>query len=165
MDFNNRRESTMKKMILFALFLSLLGGCTSHTTKAKKPTGEYQWQYRNPDNKQVTDGWLHNEKIVATNTCKIEALKVTAPSPSCSQSAPVIQDCSGLVGFAEGLCRGSNSSASGRLNCDYSATQAAMNAQKEIYESCLALKGWDKVWVPYEQPLQQAQSNSSTSKQ
>lgn len=154
----------MKRMMFVVLSLSIIGGCASHTTKAEKPTGEYQWQYRNPDNKQITAEWLRNESIVATNTCKIEALKVTAPSPSCTQRAPVIQDCSGLVGFAAGFCQSSNASARGRLDCDYSATKAALNAQEEIYESCLALKGWDKVWVPYEQPLQQAQADSKNSK-
>ncbi len=132
------------------LLLAFVVGCSSHTHKAEKPHGEYKWHYRNPDKKELSKSDLENELLMSTNACKIEALKIVAPSPSCTSSPGYLQSCSGLVGFARGMCDASNSRALGRIKCDSSATDEARSNQKQIYTSCMILRGWESVWVPDE---------------
>ena len=135
------------KILQLLLLVSLVTGCLSNPVK-KAPEGEYKWS-----NKKLYDSaekgltsWkeVDHQFVVDTNTCKIEALKIPIPSPSCTQAYR--RDCSGLQGFAAGICQ----SQSNKPRCDYSSVNAAYDAQKEIKESCLILRGWEKKWIHFD---------------
>ena len=89
-----------------------------------------------------------NYRFIKTkNTCKIDSLKVPIPSPSCYVvPAP---DCSYYNGFARGACMAQDP----REVCDYSSVNTAKNAQNEIFEACMQLEGWIKVWKPLKMPI------------
>lgn len=132
----------MKRLAIFAC--AMFFGCAVQTNSLPEPQGEYKWRRSTTDVDWVSESELRHEFIVATNTCKIEALKIPVPSPSCTQ--PPRKDCTGLSGFARGFCLGYTP----QRQCDYSATNTARRAQVEIYESCMILRGWEKVWVPWD---------------
>jgi hypothetical protein len=112
------------------------------------PAPQGIWDWINPDlEASVSAGTTSRPQadhdfVVAKNTCKIEALKLPIPSPACWQPPP--QDCTGKVGFDLGFCQGYRP----RARCDYSAVNAARQAQDEIFRSCMSLRGWSPVWVP-----------------
>lgn len=122
----------------------LLLGCG--TQQAVKPSGEYKWENRELYSKlargETTNSRVDHDFVIAKNTCKVDALKVPIPSPSCTQ--PPRQDCFGKTGFALGLCQTYTPSP----QCDYSSVNAAYSAQGEIFDSCMMLQGWKKVWEP-----------------
>ena len=135
-----------KTGVFIALLAALLmTGCGS-SQKNKKPTGEYVWTHPVLESKvnegQITDKEAQHKFNIIKNKCKIEALKIPIPSPSCYA---VQRNCSGLTGFAAGFCRGSGPI----KRCNYSSVNAAEKAQVEIYDSCMAIDGWQKVWQPY----------------
>lgn len=132
----------MKKIFLLIL---LLTGCTSNVQiLSDKPKGKWVWinpaLYKQVDSNAITNDEFDHKFVVSKNLCKIESLKVPVPSPSCTQ--PPRRNCSGLTGFAAGLC----SSYTPRVRCDYSSVNAAKNAQVEILKSCMKVAGWEKIW-------------------
>ena len=138
----------MKYQVLLSV---LITGCASQPdsqpSAPPQPPGEYKWRneqlYAQADAGIIQEAQLKHEFVLANNTCKIESLKVPVPSPSCTQ--PPRQDCTGLTGFALGFCR----SYAPQPRCDYSSVNAAREAQSEIYNSCMVLRGWTKTWMPY----------------
>ncbi len=136
----------MKKLLILILPLIGLFGCAAQKT-TPEPTGKYVWThpelYKQADFGKVSEAELDHEFLVAKSTCKIEKLKLPIPSPSCSTiPAP---SCSGLTGFALGMCQ----SRSSYQKCNYSSVNAARDAQNEIYESCMGLEGWKQKWVEF----------------
>ena len=131
---NHETESILtpelNMLLRAAIILFLLSACASEPVVPPAPQGEYQWN--NPELYQkvrlgkMTNAELTYESTIAKNTCKIESLKIPIPSPSCTQ--PPRQDCTGLGGFALGYCQGNTP----QPRCDYSATNAARDAQIEI---------------------------------
>ncbi|QQD21248.1 hypothetical protein GJQ54_05415 [Oceanospirillaceae bacterium ASx5O] len=85
------------------------------------------------------DAAIHQRRI-AESQCLMEAHKITVPSPSCVQ--PPKMSCQGQTGFALGFCN----AYSPPTNCDYSAVNSAKQAQYEIMNSCMFLKGWEKAY-------------------
>lgn len=125
----------------------LMTGCLSIPTK-DVPEGEFSWDnsklYGLAEEGNTTWAEVRHQFLIDKNTCKIESLKVSIPSPSCTQAH--IQDCSKLSGISVGLCQ----SQSRTPNCDFSSVNAAYDAQDEIFESCLAVKGWEKSWSHFD---------------
>lgn len=79
---------------------------------------------------------VDHQFLVDSNVCKVQGLQVPIPAPSCSTTpAP---DCSGQTGLALGLCRGQMP----YQKCDYSSVNAAKEAQAQIQDSCMKIKGW-----------------------
>jgi hypothetical protein len=131
-----------------ALSLSgaLLSGCS---TPHHQPTGEYVWinhnLYEQQEKGDITSADLDHEYLIAQSKCKIQSLQIPIPSPSCT--ARQVTSCAGLAGLALGMCQGAQVNNS--PVCDYSASNAAVEAQDQIYSSCMVLDGWDRVWQPY----------------
>jgi len=76
------------------------------------------------------------ELNIAKAKCKIQALQVPNPGPSCST---VGASCEGLSGASAGLCA---SGVMDRKRCDYTAQNAAVEAQEEIIDACMLIAGW-----------------------
>jgi hypothetical protein len=121
------------------LLLVLLGSCSSTPPAPSNITlselGEYYW-----DNDSLTSNISLEKKnfelTKAKASCKVQKLSVQIPAPSCVQ--PPRRDCSGLQGFALGFCR----SYRPQPSCDYSAVNAAKEAQEEIWSACMTAEGW-----------------------
>ena len=136
----------MKKILTIVALL--ISGCANQPLQ---PKGEFKWEndilYSELEAGKVTPEQIKHKFVIAKNTCRIDALKVPIPSPSCTQ--PPRQDCTGQTGFALGFCQGYTPGP----ECDYSSVKAAKAAQEEIFESCMSLSGWIKIWVPFLQPV------------
>jgi hypothetical protein len=129
-------EIEMQKTLL--LCAMILAGCTTYEKHTLEPLG-YSY-YFNPALKNLSESEFQYEFSKVKGECKMEAYKLQIPSPSCSTiPAP---NCTGLTGFALGLCQGQQP----YQKCDYSSVNAAEAAQTEIYENCLTAKGWDTAW-------------------
>lgn len=139
----------MKKVLLAPIVFYVISCATNAPAPPPRPTGEYVWThselYQKAGQGEISDAELKHAFITDKNKCKIEALQVPVPSPSCSTIAP--PDCSRLKGFAYGYCIGQRP----RQECNYSSVDAAQNAQNEIFKSCMELGGWSQVWQPYNQ--------------
>lgn len=125
--------------IKFVLFFLFLTGCVS---TPREP--EFQYVYRNAALRaQIESGSLSSVEYDnlfyrAVSTCQIQAFQIPIPSPSCSTiPAP---DCTGLVGFALGMCR----SQLPTQRCDYSSVNAARFAQEQVLLNCMRLQGWQR---------------------
>jgi len=136
----------MKKIFTLIAVTILFQACGG-TPKPKKPAGE--WIYSNSIlEAKVLTGKLSKKElkykfIKTKNICKIDSLKVPIPSPSCYVvPAP---NCAGLTGFSKGFCE----SQGPEEKCDYSSVNSAKNAQNEIFEACMEIEDWKKVWQPY----------------
>jgi hypothetical protein len=128
----------MTKTFVAVIGFILVAGCAHH------PSGTYQWRnddlYAKIDSGTVSREQADHEFLIAKSACKIEALKVPVPSPSCTQVPPCTR-----TGYQLGLCAEVAATAQ---HCNYSSVNAATEAQGEIFESCLFLAGWRKIWVP-----------------
>lgn len=90
---------------------------------------------------------------VSQSRCKIEAMKVSVPAPSCVQRQ--VEGCFGLSGMALGRCQALQDSqrSLGQLACDNSAASAAYEAQDAIFENCMVVEGWTRrPFVPARSP-------------
>ena len=133
--------------VLFLAFMAF--GCVTNPSGNNEPAGEWVWTnsalYSKADAGLITDAELNHEFVVSKNTCKIQALQLPIPSPSCTQ--PPKKDCSSMAeGFAKGFCSGYTP---GR-QCDRTSVVMAQEAQVEIYDSCMTLDGWERKWEPYD---------------
>jgi len=136
------------KKVYTLIGIALLFQACGTTAKPKAPTGE--WVYKNAilENK-VINGELSRKElryrfIKTKNICKIDSLKVPIPSPSCYVIPK--PNCNGLTGFSLGYCRGTPA----REKCDYSSVNTAKNAQNEIFEACMEIEDWKKIWQPFQ---------------
>jgi hypothetical protein len=125
--------------IFFIFFLQLvLVGCAANKEIPLGPLGKYSWE--NNELGTAPHPKKQSELIRSKARCNVESLKLQIPSPSCWQ--PQRQDCTGLTGFSAGFCR----SYIPPRECDYSSVNAAKNAQKNIFISCMRVNGWRKSW-------------------
>jgi hypothetical protein len=138
--------------ILTIAICLICAGCGPHMGPSTNLKGEWRWTNDDlsaqRDSGSISTEQAQHEFTVVSSKCRIEALRIPIPSPSCTQ--PPRQDCAGMTGFALGFCR----SFIPPPQCDYSSVNAAKSAQFEVFESCLTLNGWRKVWVSYEQTLE-----------
>ena len=137
----------MHRLIVVSIIVFSVAGCASSQPVNSEPEGKWVWTnealYTQADAGLITDPELDHAFVVAKNTCKIQALQLPIPSPSCTQ--PPKQDCSSMpTGFAKGFCQGYNPGP----RCDRTAVVAAQEAQVEIYDSCMMLEGWEREWHP-----------------
>ncbi|WP_299262914.1 hypothetical protein [uncultured Psychrosphaera sp.] len=131
------------KAFLIILLIFILTACKT-TTEPAKPKGEWVWINTNLSNDSTTSKLEYSKEFELTKaTCSIESSKVQIPSPSCVQ--PPKQDCTGKTGFALGFCQ----SYTPKPNCDYSSVNAAQDNKRKVFESCLTLNGWERVWDDY----------------
>ena len=121
-----------------AVFLMILLAACSSTTPPSNvyldELGEYYW-----NNEPLTSLSFDKKNLELTKTkagCTVQKLSVPIPSPTCVQ--PPKSDCSGLEGFAKGFCQ----SYTPQPKCDYSAVNAAKQAQEEIWGACMIAEGW-----------------------
>lgn len=151
---------------ILPLLSMILTGCATvgQQQEQTKPAGEFQWRndklYSAADRGELSSSELNHEFVTAQSQCKIEALKIPVPSPSCTQ--PPKQDCTGKTGFSLGMCQRYVPNP----RCDYSSVNAAYDAQNQVFESCMGLKGWSKIWVPFDEhgnPIQKASITPGTS--
>lgn len=139
----------MIKQGLVMAVIMVIAGCskTSQFSNAPAPTGQWVWNnpelYAKADLNLITDADLDKSFSSAKNQCRIEALRVPKPAPSCYQ--PPRMDCTGMVGVSLGFCQAFTPP----RECDYSGVNAAQEAQDSIYESCMSLAGWEKKWKSY----------------
>lgn len=133
----------MKAVIAGCFSLFVLTGCAVMKVAPKSSVEaglSYFWASdelsRAVDDGVITYAEQKHEFLIRSNMCTIESKKVSIPSPSCTQ--PQRQDCSGLIGASAGFCK----SFTPQPRCDYSSVNAAYRAQKEIFNSCMALGGW-----------------------
>ena len=140
----------MIRLTCILSIIFLVAGCAATNTE---PAGKWVWinpaLYDQANAEAITDAQLNHAFVVAKNTCKIQALQVPIPSPSCTQ--PPKQDCSSMAErFGKGFCKGYNPGPT----CDRTAVVAAQEAQVEIYDSCMFLSGWERDWEPFsESPI------------
>ena len=139
------------KKLLTPIAIAILFQACGVEPKPNRPTGE--WVYSNKIlEAKVSTGELSKKElkykfIETKNKCKIDSLKVAIPSPSCYVvPAP---DCTGLTGFSKGFCQSQRP----QEKCDYSSVNAAKNAQNEIFEACMEIEDWKKVWQPYKKEI------------
>lgn len=132
------------KHLAILLIVIVATGCKTtkpHTQTIEKPSGKWSWTnkalYDNPEN---SIEMIKAEFTKIKATCVVEQAKVTIPSPSCVQ--PPKQDCTGKTGFALGFCQ----TYTPAPKCDYSAVNAANDAKEELFNSCMVMNGWEKVW-------------------
>lgn len=142
----------MRSPHFFIASLILIAGCvnspssvTDPNAAPSKPAGEWLWTnpelYALSKSGDLSQAELDHAFTLSKNKCKIQALQVSIPSPSCSTiPAP---NCSGMTGFALGMCLSQRPT----QQCNYSSVNAAEEAQVEIFESCLGIEGWEKEWI------------------
>lgn len=133
------------RIIVFLLALSFIGCATNQVkqaepvTPAPKMVWSHEQLYEDARSGKIQWSEVDQRFLIDSETCKVQALQLPIPSPSCSTiPAP---DCSGQVGFMLGACRAQTS----YQKCDYSAVHAAYDAQNKIRHSCMVIKGWK--WV------------------
>lgn len=138
--------ASMKRRTAACLGGIALGVVACASKVPPRPAGAWEWVNADLEASVAAGATARpqadHEFVVASNTCRIEALKVPIPSPACWQ--PPRQDCTGKVGFDLGFCQGYRPPP----RCDYSAVNEARRAQDEIFRSCMSLRGWSPVWVP-----------------
>lgn len=138
-----------------AVIASICINSTGCVSTPPPPKGDWLWVSPTQEQKvsrgELSSAEAKHEFVVDSNTCKIEGLKVPLPSPSCTQLPK--QDCSNLTGYQLGYCL----TYTPQPRCDYSSLNAAQNAQKEIFNSCMAIKGWELKWFPEEPSAQPSQ--------
>lgn len=148
----------MLNCLRLLVVVGLLTGCAT----VEKPTGEWVWThpelYAQAAAGEISEAELNHKFVISKSKCKIESLKIPVPSPSCTQ--PPRQDCTGKTGFALVFCQ----SYTPPQRCDYSAVNAAKNAQIEVLNSCMQLAGWNRVWQPYQEsePVASRQESSES---
>ena len=134
----------MKRLGVIAAAL-LLGGCKT----TPEPTGQWLWEdpflYEKLDRGEITPEEVNQTFLITKSKCKIEALKVPLPPPSCIQQAAP-SSCASSGALVKGFCQGFYS----QPRCDYTAYNAAKQAQSEIFENCLQVAGWFKKWKPFD---------------
>jgi hypothetical protein len=142
--------------------LLFIAGCQSTEQNASKPTGEYKWEHKELysalDRGEVKRADVENQFYQLNSKCENESLKVSIPSPSCTQ--PPKQSCAGLTGFSLGFCQGYVPPPV----CDYSSVNAAYSAQSRVYDNCMTLGGWAKTWVPYDKDGNPILTNDKSSR-
>ena len=133
----------MKKLGIAAAIL-FIGGCKT----TPEPTGQWLWEdpvlYDRLDRGEITPEEVNQTFLITKSKCKIEALKVPLPPPSCVQQAAP-SSCASSGALVKGFCQGFYS----QPRCDYTAYNAAKQAQSEIFENCLQVAGWVKFWKPF----------------
>lgn len=135
----------MERYLLIIFGVLFLSGCAGkQVPQSDKPEGKFVWE--NPELYEklysgiISSKELDHKFIMSKNLCKIQSLQIAVPSPSCTQAPR--QSCDGLTGFSAGFC----SSYSPPPTCNYSSVDAAKDAQKEIFNSCMSIDGWVSVW-------------------
>ena len=133
--------------VIAALALTALCGCTNTYVPLAEPAGQWVWRhdhlYQQADLGGLTQVELTHEFTLIKNQCNIQSLSIPVPAPACS-TIPA-KDCSGLSGFAKGFCEGMGGP---KQRCDYSSVRAAKSAQSEVFDSCMIVGGWRKIWKP-----------------
>lgn len=140
----------MKKILpvlLIAVPWAMLSGCSTmqsngSSAETSKPnyiwvSREYTEKYKSGKMTMDEMGGIYRKDMAA---CKTEALKIPIPAPSCRYMPQ--QDCSGMTGFALGMCQGQNSNPV--QNCDHSAVNQAWLDRNSVIDSCMISKGWEK---------------------
>ena len=132
----------LTSVILASLLVFLSAGCA---TTPSEPITPMEWVNEPLFERLKSEGGTQDtvalELKIAKAKCKIQALQVPNPGPSCNT---VGASCEGLSGFNAGLCE---SGAMDRKRCDYSAQNAAVEAQEEIFEACMLIADWHLVPV------------------
>ena len=120
------------KVYLSLLILILVTGCVSIP---EEPKGEFVYIEIEGFFKELNKNEIEFNKKQSQLTCENEALKISIPTRSYTPRGDSIIDA-----FRAGY-------QSAQAEAEYAK---AISNRNKFYDNCMELKGWKKIWIPYE---------------